>query len=101
MARREAAERRRSSVTHQTQACVSSRVSIPALAGAEGVALVLFLEDAAGESAGVAGAQGTSLATGRPRLVMITADFVRATSSSVLRQRSLNLPAAMVFMPPI
>jgi hypothetical protein len=44
------------------------------------------------------GEHGTSLATGRPRFVITTTDLVRATSSSIFRQRSLNRPAAMVFM---
>src|SRR5207248_1535264 len=46
---------------------------------------------------GVALAQGTSLATGLPRLVITTGVRVLATSSSTFRHTFLNLPAGMTF----
>ena len=87
----------RSSVTHHTQAWVSRSVSIPGVAGRERIADFPGTLPASPRLAGWGG-HGTSWAIGRPRFVIITADLVRATSSSVFRQRSLNLPAAMVFI---
>src|SRR5579863_2432408 len=41
---------------------------------------------------------GTSLATGLPRLVMMTASRLAATWSMMARQRALNVPAGMVLV---
>src|SRR5580704_2278347 len=41
---------------------------------------------------------GTSLATGRPFLVITTGSRVDWTSSMTLRHRALNCPAGIVFM---